>query len=99
MVKRASAKPTILANLTLPQPGKVGSLSSNNRLDLDCNRPFVSRIWSTNGKVFERYRTNEFCVFKWKEAGKITALDGNGHPNSSILFGCKIVSCDLIFFI
>jgi hypothetical protein len=47
IIRRSSAEPMIMANLKLPIPGSKGSLVDHSVIDLDCSKPHVLAIWSS----------------------------------------------------
>ncbi len=45
-MKKASESPTLNVNRCLPDPGTIGSLSWNSTIELDCRKPYISKVWS-----------------------------------------------------
>ena len=100
-IKRASATPTIDANLTLPDPGMEGSLSSNASILLDCKTPFISKLWSPQSPG--RYSTDD-VISVMVEFSRAVIVQGNptllletGDSDRKALFKSQLNSTTLEF--
>jgi hypothetical protein len=49
-IKQASSNPAVDANLTLPFPGSIGSLSSTSSIQVDNRKPYVTLLSSVSGE-------------------------------------------------
>ncbi len=69
VIRRASAKPSIIVDGRLPIPGNEGSLSHHSTIKLDCRQPHIVSIWSPQNPG--RYSTGDIVSILFQFSRKI----------------------------